>query len=524
MAHLSVRHRLVLSFLVILALFATNQVIGIWSDRVRSQAIDALNKALARRVLTASVRQQLADLHKEVTLLGEVRFEPGSVPDPAARLGFESKLAHTADDVSELSALSVGQDSVDTGALEQNFAQVAELWKKFYEYLGVEQAWSVASLARADPLTQRLLGDIIPRLETEGNRAAAIARADFERVTARARAVTLVIFLSSVTIGIIVASRVSSYLVGRLVDLGRGADLIGAANLQHRIAVEPRDEMGELAEHFNEMAAHLDATQTRLRSANDQLATLNRLLSERIEEELAKVRLAAFIQRDLLPKEPPLIDGYRLAGQSVPAQTVGGDYFDFIPMDDRSLALCVGDVSGKGLPASLLMANLQAAVRSQVLACASVTECLRRTNTLLFRSTDAGKFVTAFFCVLDYDRHELRYSNAGHNPPMLFRSGREPERLEVGGLVLGIFDGIEFEESACRLERGDLLVVYSDGISEAPNADGVEFGEEGIIAVVNRERHSGPAEVLDAILKAAMTFSSDQLQLDDMTIIVLQRV
>jgi serine phosphatase RsbU (regulator of sigma subunit) len=518
----SVRHRLTLSFIAILALFALNQAIGIWSDRVRSQAIDALDVAQSRRALAASIRQQLADLHKEVTLLGEVRFEPGSVSNPGARQSFESKLTRAAADVRELRALS-GRDSVEIGTLEESFGQVTELWKKFYEYLGVEQAWSVAALARSDPLTQRLLGDIVPRLEQRANRAAAIARADFEAVSARTRAVTLLIFLVSVTVGIIVASRVSTYLVGRLADLGRGADLIGEANLQHRIAVEPRDEMGELAEHFNEMAVHLDAAQTRLRVANEQLAELNRLLSRRIEEELAKVRLAAHIQRDLLPKEPPRVPGYRLAGQSIPAQTVGGDYFDFIPMDDRCLALCVGDVSGKGLPASLLMANLQAAVRSQVLARASVTECLRRTNTLLFRSTDDRKFVTAFFCVLDCQSHELRYSNAGHNPPLLFRAGNPPQRLEAGGLVLGIFEESQFEESTCQLEPGDVLVVYSDGITEAVNPGGVEFGEEGIVAVVNRERQQGAAQVLDAILKAALDFSGDQLQLDDMTILVLQR-
>ena len=324
-------------------------------------------------------------------------------------------------------------------------------------------------------------------------------------------------------IGIVVAFRVSKYLVGRLADLGRGADLIGEMNLEHRIAVEPRDEMGELAEHFNEMAVHLDVAQTRLRGANEQLLELNQVLSKRIEAELAKVRLAANIQRDLLPKQPPRVPGYQLAGQTIPAQTVGGDYFDFIPMDDSRLALCLGDVSGKGLPASLLMANLQAAVRSQVLARASVTDCLRRTSTLLFRSTDAGKFVTAFFCVLDPHGHELRFSNAGHNPPLLFRPGMKPKRLETGGPVLGVFDATEFEEASCPLERGDLLVVYSDGISEAMDAGGEEFGEEGIIAVVERERGRDAAWVMNAITRAAREFSGGQLQLDDMTMIVVQR-
>jgi serine phosphatase RsbU (regulator of sigma subunit) len=524
MGTLSVRNRLILSFVAILALFAINLAINIWSDRVRSRAIETLNEALTRRVLTATVRQELADLHKEVTLLGEVRFEPGSAPDPSARQGFETKLARAAADVRELKVLNGDRDSADTQALEESFGQLTDLWKKFYEYLGVEQVWSVAALARSDPLTQRMLGEIVPRLETDAYEASVIARADFEAVSTRMNNVALFIFLVSVAIGAIVALRTSSYLVGRLATLRLGADMIGAVSLQHKIPVEPRDEMGELAEHFNEMAANLNAAQTRLRAANAQLADLNRILSERIEEELAKVRLAALIQRDLLPKCPPHVVGYELAGRSIPAQTVGGDYFDFIPMSDSCLALCVGDVSGKGLPASLLMANLQAAVRSQVLAGASVTDCLRRTSTLLYRSTDAGRFVTAFFCVLDSQRHELHYSNAGHNPPLLFRTRGEPERLEAGGLVLGIFEETEYEDVRCRFEPGDLLVIYSDGISEASNADEVEFGEEGIIAVVNRERQRSADQVLEAILEAALGFSDGRLQLDDMTMIVLQRV
>jgi serine phosphatase RsbU (regulator of sigma subunit) len=523
MAAPSVRNRLVLSFVSILALFAVNQAINTWSDHARSQAFAALNKALNRRALSVSVGQQLADLHREVTLLGQVRFEPGSTPDPAARLTFQLALARAAKDVHELKALGGVRDSVDVVALENNFRQVADLWKKFYEYMGVEQAWSVASLARADPLTHKLLGEITPRLMAAGNQAAIDATNQFEAVSARTRAVTLIIFIVSVGIGIVVATRVSRYLVGRLSDLGRGADLIGEMKLEHRIAVEPRDEIGELAEHFNEMANHLDLAQTSLRGANEQLAELNAVLSQRIQAELAKVRMAAIIQRDLLPQEAPQIAGYRLAGQSIPAQTVGGDYFDFIAMDDSRLALCLGDVSGKGLPASLLMANLQAAVRSQVLASASVTDCLRRTSTLLFRSTDPGKFVTAFFCVLDPLGHRLCYSNAGHNPPLLFRPGREPERLEAGGPVLGIFDVTDFEEASCELERGDVLVVYSDGITEAINSAGEEFGEEGVIAVVNRARGRDAREMMDAVTKAALAFSGDQVQMDDMTMIVLQR-
>jgi sigma-B regulation protein RsbU (phosphoserine phosphatase) len=140
--------------------------------------------------------------------------------------------------------------------------------------------------------------------------------------------------------------------------------------------------------------------------------------------------------------------------------------------------MCVADVSGKGLPASLLMANLQAAVRSQVLANASVADCLRRTNTLLFRSTDPGKFVTAFFCVLEPERHELRYSNGGHNHPLLFRAGREPRAAEVGGLILGVFEGPSPRVGGSA-GAWDLLVVYSTGSAKRASRGRGIFG--GII-------------------------------------------
>ena len=519
----SVRRRLIVSFLTILALFAVNQAINIWGDQTRSGAIAALDAALRRRVLIASVHQQMADLHKEVTLLGDVYFEPGSPPNQANRKGFNDRVARLSAAIHELGALSPGSGTGPARELATLFAQAADLWMKFYGNLGVEQGWAVAYLARADPLTQRLLREVVPLLEQEGERAAAVARADSQRVSLRTRTVTLLIFLASVAIGIAVAFRTSRYLVVRLAELGRGADLIGEVNLKHRISVDPRDEMGELAEHFNEMAAHLDVAQTRLSGANAELAELNLILSKTIEEELAKVRLAARIQRELLPQEAPRVPGYDLAGRSIPAQTVGGDYFDFVFIDDRHLALCLCDVSGKGLPASLLMANIQASVRSQVLAHASVPECLRRTNTLLFRSTNSRTFVTAFYCALDLDRHELRYGNAGHNPPLLFRAEGEPERLVRGGLVLGIAEESAFEEAVCRLGSGDVLVAYSDGVTEIENAAHEEFGEEGIIAVVRRDRDRSAAEVLDAIVEATIAFGGDQLQPDDITLIVLKR-
>ena len=490
----SVRRRLTVAFVAILVLFAANLAISLRSDQTRAEAFTELDRALRRRILIASVRQQLSDLHKEMTLLGEVRFEPGSSPDPDARQAFEMKLVRVAGEIRGLRELSTQGLADQVRILDEKFTEVRGMWSRFYENLGVEPGWSVAYLARADPLSRMLLENVVSRIEADVAQTALVARSEFDVVSARTRAVTLIIFGASVILGIVVASRTARYLVGRLAELGRGAEMIGEVNLQHRIRVAPRDEIGELAEKFNDMASRLEVTQGELQRANTELSELNDILSKRIEEELARVRLAARIQRDLLPKAPPRVAGYDLAGRSIPAQTVGGDYFDYLFMDDKNLALCIGDVSGKGLPASLLMANLQAAIRSQVMASTSVSESMRRTNRLLFQSTDDGKFATVFYGVLDFDRHDLRFSNAGHNPPLVFRGGgKEVERLEMGGTMLGAFENSLFDESVCHLEKGDLLVAYSDGITEARNGTQDEFGEEGLIETVLRPRISTPS-------------------------------
>ena len=150
-----------------------------------------------------------------------------------------------------------------------------------------------------------------------------------------------------------------------------------------------------------------------------------------------EMEMARSIQANLLPKAQPSIPGYDIAGMSVSAANVGGDYYDFLPSEDR-LILCLGDVSGKGMPASLLMANVQATIRGQNLVSSSAAECMSRSNRLLFQSTDSAKFVTFFYGILDIAGRTLDYSNAGHNPPILLSDGQESQRLETGGPVLGV--------------------------------------------------------------------------------------
>lgn len=239
-----------------------------------------------------------------------------------------------------------------------------------------------------------------------------------------------------------------------------------------------------------------------------------------MQEEL---RLAYEIQNNLLPKEPPHLAGYDIAGKSIPAKEVGGDYFDFLAVEENRLAFCLGDVSGKGLPAALLMANLQAAVRSQAMAGTSLTSCLERANALLFRNTSAEKFATLFFGCLDTSSHVLHYCNAGHNHPFLIGNEKEPLRLSAGGLALGCFESFPFEESQVKLNPGDWLLVFSDGISEAVNSTGEEFGEACLIELALANRNASAAELIEKILQCVGAHAGDRPQMDDMTLVVVKR-
>ncbi|MBP1655699.1 MAG: sigma-B regulation protein RsbU (phosphoserine phosphatase) [Bacteroidetes bacterium] len=240
----------------------------------------------------------------------------------------------------------------------------------------------------------------------------------------------------------------------------------------------------------------------------------------RMKEE---IRLAGQIQADLLPKVLPEVPGYDIAGRTIPAQDVGGDYFDFIPMESQQLGVCLGDVSGKGLPASLLMANVQATLRSQSLLNPPPQLCIQRANTLLLQSTSPEKFVTLFYAVLNTMNHTLTYVNAGHEHPFLFTSDPEPVRLSTGGAPLSIIDKFPFEEQTVSLAPDDLLVVFSDGVSEAMNAEQAQFGQSRLGALLPDLRHDSASVIIERIIEAVRTHAGGAPQNDDITLVVLKR-
>ena len=237
-----------------------------------------------------------------------------------------------------------------------------------------------------------------------------------------------------------------------------------------------------------------------------------------------EVRLAHEIQTSLLPKFPPQVPGYDIVGTSFPAETVGGDYFDYIPLADDHLGLCVGDVSGKGLPASLMMANVQATLRGQAPWAETVAGCLGRANKLLCESTGKGTFITLFYGILDPQNHQLRYANAGHNKPLLRNADGKVSRLELGSLVLGFLPDHVYKEATLPLAPGDTLLIYSDGLNETMNPAHELFGEERIIAALKKYGTQPAQTLIDRTVEEARLFAGKASPHDDLTLLVVKRL
>lgn len=245
---------------------------------------------------------------------------------------------------------------------------------------------------------------------------------------------------------------------------------------------------------------------------------------QKIENEL---KIAREIQIALLPREILKISGYDLAGVNFPALQVGGDYYDFIKLTDTKAAIVIADVSGKGTPASLLMANIQSAVHSflklydeTTFNLANVTE---KINELIFENTSSEKFITFFWGILDSKENTFEFINAGHNPPLLLKN-KEVLQLTEGGFMIGILDfGISYKTGKVKLGKDDVIVFYTDGVTEAVNKVGDEFGENRLIEVLSKQRKDSSQKILDSIKDSIIEFSKGVSQYDDITLIVLKK-
>jgi sigma-B regulation protein RsbU (phosphoserine phosphatase) len=288
--------------------------------------------------------------------------------------------------------------------------------------------------------------------------------------------------------------------------------------------------IGMLAAFNKRGGAAFDADDQRLltiiASQSAQVIERARLLErERAAAIMAEeLRMARGIQSTLLPDAAPEIPGYELHGFSEPAAEVGGDYFDFLDLGEERWGLAVGDVSGKGVPAALLMANLQATLRGQALRAASCCECVEWCNRLLFRSTTPDKFATLFYGTLNYGQHRLRYCNAGHERPILLRDGHDPTLLETGNLIVGIMEHPVYRDDVVPLEPGDTVVIYSDGVTDMLDAQGELFDLERLLRVVHEQRELSASDLGQAVVAAVRDHAGTTPAADDMTVMVIRRL
>ncbi|HEX7361545.1 MAG TPA: SpoIIE family protein phosphatase [Bryobacteraceae bacterium] len=249
-----------------------------------------------------------------------------------------------------------------------------------------------------------------------------------------------------------------------------------------------------------------------------------------IEAEKARLLLArelehaAEIQRRLLPAQPPDVEGLDLAGYNAPCRTVGGDYYDFLPYADGRVALLIGDVSGKGMGAALLMSSLQARCRVVFENPGDLGVQVAHLNRITTANCPANCFVTFCAAVLDPAAGELRYCNAGHNAPLLLHASGDLESLETTGLVLGIMQNLSYRENTCRLDRNDLLLLFSDGVTEACRPESEEeFGERRIVQLLHEQRNQPAPVILDAIKAEIASFTRGALAADDVTLVAARR-
>jgi len=238
-----------------------------------------------------------------------------------------------------------------------------------------------------------------------------------------------------------------------------------------------------------------------------------------LEEDL---RTAKNIQASLLPKENPQIPGIDIVGAYLPAREVGGDYFDFIPIDDRRFGIAIADVSGKGTSAALLMANLQASLRGQALVNQSVKDTVTKINFMLSRFIDRGKFITLFYGILDVKDRIFTYSNAGHDFPFLFTKDGDLRTLEKGGIILGMFENSAYEEETIQLKPGDSMLLYTDGITEATNEKDEMFEKARLLKLLKDNQDISARELSQKIIDDVLTFQGASVQGDDITLVIVR--
>lgn len=354
-----------------------------------------------------------------------------------------------------------------------------------------------------------------------------------------------IVFLILELLALTAAAWMTRAVTGTVHRLYRAVEYIKRGDFSHRVRVRSHDQLGELAAAFNDMSANIEV-----------------LLKERVERERLEreIEIAHEVQAQLFPRKTPELSTAEITGECRAALGVAGDYYDYIEVAPGLVAVALGDVSGKGVSASLVMSNLQASLRAQTTITAERMEMAERAmvaagaaaeaggdhnqalardlraaemdgavarkmtniNRQLCQSTESNRFATLFLALYEDRTRRLRYTNAGHNAPLLIRVDGTIEQLTVGGMMAGAFEWATYEEEAAALAPGDVLLIYSDGISEAENEEGCEYGEERLSQFAVAHRDLSPVELRQAIFTEIDAWSGKKERGDDQTLVIVK--
>ena len=287
---------------------------------------------------------------------------------------------------------------------------------------------------------------------------------------------------------------------------------IGAINLEN-------DRKGAFSQ---QQAALVSAFASQAAVSIERARMHERMLSaHKLEEQLL---IAREIQRSFLPLTDPPITGYDLCGRNIPSFEVGGDYYDFIRIVDSQFGVAIGDVSGKGIPASLIMASFRASLIAEIRNNYAIRTICSKVNNLLCESVQSGNFVTAVYGVLDSRNHVFTFANCGHCQPIMLKADDSVEYLREGGPLLGVVPDAEYEERPVYIHAGDIIFLYTDGISEVFDSDNKELDLDHLTEVIRNNREKTASEILDAVYRAVTRFASPQHVYDDLTMIIIKRL
>ncbi len=327
-----------------------------------------------------------------------------------------------------------------------------------------------------------------------------------------------VLFLLVELVALIIGVSLSRRITSSVSQIYEGTRRVIHGDFRQRIPVRVHDQLGELAESFNQMTGNLE----RLLAVQKE--------KERLQTEL---EIAREVQAQLYPKEEPPSGGLRLTARCDPARMVSGDYYDYQALVGGKIAFAIGDIAGKGISAALLMATLQAALRAQVSQSAAAANShgavldpatlVSQLNQQIYANTSPEKYATFFFALYDGSTRSLTYTNAGHLSPLLFCNGNVSP-LDSNGTVVGAFPFSKYDESSVTVSLGDLLVCYTDGITEPENAYGEMFGEERLIDLVQKHLHRDDHEIIRIVFDAVRGWTGQPELSDDMTLLLARQV